>query len=204
MKLYQTNYSPNSRRVRIFLAEKGLDVPYIHVDLSKGESHTPDYLKMNPMGEVPLLETDDGCYIAESVAICRYFEALQPEPHLFGSTPLEIATIEMWQRRIELKWFGPLTQYWLHTSPMYTRHLKQIPEWADQNCKAVDKFVTWLDGDLSNREYIAGDRYSIADILALAAIDHGNSAVVGLQTNPELNNLARWHQTVSRRPSATA
>jgi glutathione S-transferase len=203
MKLYQYDFSPNSRRVRLFLAEKGIVIPYVHVDISKGESHTPDYLKMNPMGEVPLLETDDGCYIAESVAICRYFEALQPEPHLFGVTPGEIATIEMWQRRVELKWFAPLTAYWLHTSPMFAHKLKQLPDWAEQNCKAVGEFLTWLDGDLSAREYIAGERYSIADILALAAIDHG-SAVVGLNTSPELKKLARWHRTVSGRASASA
>lgn len=204
MKLYQSNLSPNSRRVRIVLAEKGLEIPFVHIDLSKGESHTPDYLKMNPMGQIPLLETDEGCYIAESVAICRYFEALQPEPHLFGVTPLDIATIEMWQRRIELKWFGPLTQYWLNTSPIYAYKLKQIPEWADQNCKAVAEFVAWLDSELAGQEYIAGDSYSIADVLALSTMDHGNNPLVGLPTNPELKNLARWHQTVSGRPSASA
>jgi len=203
MKLHQSNLSPNSRRVRVFLAEKGLDIPYVDVDLSKGESHTPDYLNMNPMGEVPMLETDDGCYITESVAICRYFEALQPEPHLFGVTPIEMATIEMWQRRIELKWFGPLTQFWGHTSPRFAHRHGQIPEWAEQNAQAVGEFVTWLDSELSGREYIAGESFSIADILALATFDHGN-ATVGLKTSPALKNLVRWHQMVSRRPSARA
>jgi glutathione S-transferase len=203
IKLYQYDLSPNSRRVRIFLAEKGLYVPTVSVDISKGESHTPDFLKLNPMGEVPLLATDDGCYIAESVAICRYFEVIQPEPYLFGATPTDIATIEMWQRRIELKWFGPLTQYWAHTSPIFASKFKQIPEWAEQNCQAIMTFLAWLDSELSGREYIAGDRYSIADILALAAIDHSNY-VVGLKTSPAFINLARWHQMVSSRPSAKA
>lgn len=203
MKLYQFDLSPNSRRVRLFLAEKGLEIPYVDVDLGKGESHTPDFLRLNPMGEVPVLETDEGCYIAESVAICRYFEALQPEPHLFGVTPIEMARIEMWQRRIELKWFGPLTQYWLHTSPRFAHQRRQIPEWAEQNAQAVSEFVTWLDGELAGREYIAGECFSIADILALTAIDHGNTAV-GLKTSPVSKNLARWHQTVAGRPSATA
>jgi glutathione S-transferase len=203
MKLHQYDYSPNSRRVRIFLAEKGLDIPTVPVDIRKGESHTPDYLRMNPMGEVPLLETNDGCYIAESVAICRYFEAIQPEPTLFGVTSTEIATIEMWQRRVELKWFGPLTLYWAHTSPIFASKFKQIPEAAEQNCQAVHTFLSWLDSELSSREYIAGERYSIADILALTAIDHGNQ-VVGLKTSPALKNLARWHEMVSSRPSARA
>ena len=203
MKLYQSHLSPNSRRVRLFLAEKGLDIPSVEVDLRTGESHTPDYLKMNPMGEVPVLETDEGCYIAESVAICRYVEALQPEPHLFGVTPIEMALIEMWQRRIELKWFGPLTQFWHHSSPLFAHKLRQIPEWAEHNAQAVGEFVTWLDSELSDREYIAGKCLSIADILALVAIDHANTAV-GLKTSPALKNLMRWHQTVSRRPSAIA
>jgi glutathione S-transferase len=202
MKLYQFHLSPNSRRVRLFLAEKGLDIPCVHVDISQGESHAPEYLKMNPMGEVPLLETDDGRYIAESVAICRYFEALQPEPPLFGVTPDEIATIEMWQRRIELKWFGPLIMFWHHTSPIFAPILKQIPEWAEHNRQAICHFVTWLDGALAGREYIAGERYTMADILALATIDHGN--IIGLETSPELQNLWRWHGTVSSRKSAQA
>ena len=203
MKLYQNQLSPNSRRVRLCLAEKGLEIPLVPVDITRGESHTPDFLKLNPMGEVPVLELDDGTCIAESVAICRYFEALQPAPSLFGRTPKEIATIEMWQRRIELKWFGPLTQYWLHTSPMFSYRMKQIPEWADQNCKAVNEFVAWLDAEIAGREYMAGTDYGIADILALAAMDHGNG-VVGLKTSAELKNLARWHQTVSSRPNANA
>ena len=204
MKLYQYNYSPNSRRVRIFLAEKGLEVPCVEIDISKGMSHTPEYLKINPMGEVPALELDDSSVITESVAICRYFEAFQPEPSLFGRTAKEIAVTEMWQRRIELKWFGPLIQYWHNTSPMQAHRAKQIAELAEQNQAAISNFLIWLDGDMANREYIAGDRYSIADILALATMDHANSPWVGLKVSEELKHLARWHQTVSSRPSANA
>ncbi|MEP7293526.1 MAG: glutathione S-transferase family protein [Chloroflexota bacterium] len=204
MKLYQFDYSPNSRRVRIYLAEKGISVPCVDVDISRGQSHSPEYVKINPMGEVPALEMDDGSVIAESLAICRYFEALQPEPNLFGVTPNEIAVIEMWQRRIELKWFAPMTQYWLHSAPMYAQRLRQIPELVEQNRAAINQFVAWLDGEMANREYIAGDRYSIADILALVTMDHGNWAAVGCGVSPELKHLARWHQTVSSRPSAQA
>jgi len=204
MKLYQSRWSPNSRRVRIFLAEKRLEIPCVEVDISQGMSHTPEYLKINPMGEVPALELDDGSVITESVAICRYFEGLQPEPNLFGSTPKEVASIEMGQRRIELKWFVPLIQYWHHTSPMYAQRVKQIPEMAEQNRTAIQQFLTWLDGDLANHEYIAGDRYSMADMLALTTMDHANNPVVGLAISPELSHLARWHQRVSYRPSASA
>ncbi|MEP7356709.1 MAG: glutathione S-transferase [Anaerolineales bacterium] len=203
MKLYQSSVSPNSRRVRVFLAEKGLAVPFVEIDITKGASHTPEYLKINAMGEVPVLETDDGGYIAESVAICRYFEALQPETALFGVTPGEIGAIEMWQRRIELKWFGPLTMYWMHSAPMWAHRLRQIPQWAEENRQAVSAFVTWLDGELAEREYIAGEQYSMADILALTTLDHAQGRV-GLATSPDLKNLARWHPAVSSRPSAQA
>ena len=204
MNLYQSHLSPNSRRVRIYLVEKGLEIPFVDVDIIKGQSHTPEYLRINPMGAVPALVLDDGTSIAESIAICRYFETLQPEPSLFGSTAKEIAVIEMWQRRIELKWFVPLTQYWLHSASMYAHSIKQIPELAEQNSMAIRQFLNWLDGELADREYIAGNHYTIADILALAALDHANAPYVRLNTGPELENLARWHATVSGRPSAKA
>jgi glutathione S-transferase len=209
MKLYQSNFSPNSRRVRIFLAEKGIEAPRAEVDISKGQSHTPEYLKINPMGAVPALVLDDGTAIAESVAICRYFETLQPGPTLFGTIPKEIVMIEMWQRRTELKWFVPLTEYWLHTSPIWAHSVKQIGELAEQNRAQIGQFLTWLDSDLrpsssAGREFIAGDRYSIADIIALTTMDHANSDPVGLKVSPKLRNLARWHETVSSRPSARA
>jgi glutathione S-transferase len=204
MKLYQSHFSPNSRRVRMFLAEKGLEVPCIDVDIRSGQSHTPDYLKINPMGQVPVLTMDDDSSIAESVAICHYFEALRPEPALFGGTPRETAVIEMWQRRIELKWFVPLTQYWLHSAPMWAYNVRQIPELAEQNRDEISRFLTWLDGDMADREFIAGDRYSMADIIALTTMDHANSVHVGLKVSPELHNLARWHERVSGRPSAVS
>ena len=204
MKLYQSSHSPNSRRVRIFLAEKVLEVPFVDVDISKGRSHTPEYLKINPLGQVPALEMDDGTAIAESVAICRYFEVMHPEPPLFGCSPMEIARIEMWQRRIELNWFVPLIEYWHNSSPMWADRIGQIPVLAQHNSAAIGRFLTWLDGDMADREYIAGDRFTIADIIALATMDHANSLYVGLEVSKELENLARWHETVSSRPSARA
>ncbi len=163
MKLYQSYVSPNSRRVRIFLAEKGLEIPCDEVDILKGQSHT-----------------------------------------LFGTTAKETAVIEMWQRRIELKWFVPLTEYWMRSAPMWAQRVKQIPELAEQNSEAINQFLVWLDGDMAGREYIAGDHYSIADIIALTTMDHADSVHVGLKVSQELKNLARWHDTVSNRPSAQA
>ena len=204
MNLYQSHFSPNSRRVRIFLAEKGVEIPCTEVDISKGLSHMTEYLKINPMGEVPALELDDGRVIAESVAICRYFEMLQHTPNLFGSQPKEIAVIEMGMRRIELKWFMPLTQYWLHSAPMFAERVRQIPELVEQSRATIGQFLAWLDSDLAHHEYIAGDRYSMADILALTTLDHSNSPHVGQTVSAAFKNLARWHQTVSSRPSAKA
>lgn len=204
MRLYHSYVSPNSRRVRIFLAEKGIAIPCTQVDIRKGQSHTPEYLEINPMGEVPALTLDDGTSLAESVAICRYFEAQQPAPALFGTTPRQTAVIEMWQRRIELKWFVPLTQYWLHSTPMWAQRMKQIPELAEQNCAAIAQFLMWLDDDLASREYMAGSEFSMADIIALTTMDHADSAYVGLDVSPALKNLARWHERVSGRPSANA
>jgi glutathione S-transferase len=190
--------------VRIFLAEKGLEVPMVEVDISAGQSHTPEYLKINPMGQVPALVMDDGSAIAESVAICRYLEALRPEPDLFGRTPRELAEIDMWQRRIELNWSVPLTRYWHHSSQMWAGRVAQIPALAEQNRAAIGRFIVWLDGEIAGREYVAGNRYTMADILALATMDHANSVYVGLTVSNRLENLARWHDTVSSRTSARA
>lgn len=203
MKLYQSNFSPNSRRVRIYLAEKQIQVPCVEVDIRTGASHTPEYLKRNPMGEVPALELDDGQVIAESIAICRYFEALHRHTALFGTTAQEIATIEMWQRRIELKWFGPLVAYWHHSAPSWAGRVKQIPELAAQNRGQIINFCTWLDGEMADREYIAGREFTIADILGLVAFDHG-VYVGGFEPVKELKNLERWRTLVASRPGAGA
>ena len=204
MKLYQSYFSPNSRRVRIFLAEKSLQVPCTEIDLLKGQSHTSEYLKINPMGEVPALVMDDGTSIAESVAICRYFEMFQPEPCLFGSSAKESAVIEMWLRRIELKWFIPLTQYWLHTAPMWSHRVEQISRLAEQNRASMEQFLIWLDSEMAERDFIAGERYSMADIIAQTTMDHANSPYVCLEVSHDLKNLSRWHDRVSTRPSAKA
>jgi glutathione S-transferase len=203
MKLYDHPAAPNPRRVRIFLAEKGIDVPRETVDLTRRANRSPEFLEKNARGQIPVLELDDGTCIAESIAICRYFEALQPEPALFGATAREVAEIEMWQRRVELGLLVPVGMVWVHGSPITARLLRQIPEAAAQNRKVVASFLAWLDGELGGRRFVAGDRYSVADITLLCTLDFA-TGLVGVELDPQLAHVARWHEQVAARPSASA
>jgi glutathione S-transferase len=202
MKIYDYKLAPNPRRVRIYLAEKGISVPFEEVDIMKGVNRQPEYMRKNPLGGIPLLELDDGRFIAESVAICRYFEELHPQPALFGRGAFERATVEMWNRRIELALFVPVGMVWAHLHELTRTRIKQIPELGEQQRKIVEARYRWLDDELAGRPYMAGDQYSIADITALCAIDFARFNQIAIAA--EQKNLARWHQTVSSRPSATA
>ncbi len=202
MKIYDSTVAPNPRRVRVFLAEKGISVPYEQIDLAKAENRQPAFLARNPLGGVPVLELDDGTLIAESVAICRYFEGIHPEPPLMGTGPLDSAIVEMWQRRMELALFMTVAQAFRNTSEFFKGRIPQVPEFGEV-CKAeAIKRLQWLDGELANRSFIAGERYTIADITALVAVDFGRWVKIAIQ--PEQKNLARWYQAVSSRPSAKA
>lgn len=203
MKLYDYKAGPNPRRVRIFLAEKGISVPLIHTDIVKREQKTPEFLAKNPIGSIPVLELEDGTCISESVAICRYFEELHPDPPLFGTTPLEKAVIEMWLRRVELDFMVPVGMVWIHGHPLTARLIKQIPEAADQNRKRVQMGYKLLEDQLADNEFIAGDAYSVVDAVLLASLDFANG-LVGVPYDPELTHLKRWHDAVSARPSADA
>ena len=203
MKLYDYKAGPNPRRVRIFLAEKGISVPLVHTDIVKREQKTPEFLAKNPIGSIPVLELEDGTCISESVAICRYFEELHPDPPLFGITPLEKATIEMWLRRVELNFMVPVGMVWIHGHPLTARLIKQIPEAADQNRKRVHMGYKLLDDQLADNAFIAGDGYSVVDAVVLASLDFANG-LVGVPYDPELKHLKRWHEAVSARPSADA
>lgn len=203
MKIYSHPVAPNPRRVRIFVAEKGLDIPYEDIDLFNDQQHTPEFLAKNPAGGLPVLELDDGGYLAESVAICRYLEGLNPEPNLFGKDNRERAFVEQWNRRMELNFFGPIGAAFQHTNPMFAQRLKQIPEFGAAQLARAEAQMEWIDRQLDDREFIAGPRYTIADITALVATDFG-VAMAGLKLNPARKNFARWHQAVSSRPSAKA
>ena len=205
MKLYTYSGAPNPRRVHIYLAEKGIEIPFEQTDIMKRENRTPEFMeKVNVMGGLPVLELDDGSHIAESISICRYFEAQHPEPSLFGRTPKEQGVIDMWLRRIELNFMMPVGMVWVHGSPL-TKGVNpnQIAEMADLSRKVVESYFGFLDGRLAEREYIAGDAYSIADITALCTLDFG-AALNGLVHSPEQKHLTRWHQSVTARPSASA
>lgn len=203
MKLYDYQAGPNPRRVRIYLAEKGIEVPLVHTDIMKREQKTPEFIAKNPIGSIPVLELEDGTCISESVAICRYFEELHPEPLLFGRTPVEKATIEMWLRRVELNFMVPVGMVWIHGHPLTARLVKQIPEAADQNRKRVQIGYKLLDDQLAAHEFIAGSDYSVVDAVLLASLDFANG-LVGVPYPEELGHLKRWHDVVSARPSAEA
>jgi glutathione S-transferase len=203
VKLYDYAAAPNPRRVRVYLAEKGLSVPLEQVDITRRANRTPEFLAKNPRGGIPVLELDDGSCIAESIAICRYFEALHPEPPLFGKGAREQAEVEMWQRRIELGLLVPVGMVWVHGSPLTARLVRQIPEAAEQNRRVVASFLEWLDGELERREFVCGPRYTVADITLLCTLDFATQ-LVGIEVDPALARLARWHRAASSRPSARA
>ena len=202
MKLYDSKMAPNPRRVRIFLAEKGIEVPVQQVDIVKAESRQSAFLAKNPMGTLPVFELDDGTCIAESVAICRYFEALHPEPPLFGVDARDIAVVEMWNRRMELEIFNAITGCFRNTHDFFKGRIPQVPEYGEVCRGAAEKRLAWLDQVLADREFIAGNRFTVADITALCGIDFGRVSKIVIQ--PEQKNLARWHEAVSSRPSAKA
>jgi len=203
MKLYDGGRAPNPRRARIFLAEKGITVPTEQVDLGKLQQRSDAYTAVNPMQRVPALVLDDGSVIAESIAICRYFEALQPDPPLFGRGALESALIEMWQRRVEFHLFLPVATVFQHLHPaMKIMVDPQVAQWGEANKPRVLDFLRFLDGELANRPFVAGSDYSVADITALAAVDF--MRVSKLAVPDDLVHVRRWHEAVAARPSAAA
>ncbi len=209
MKLYDCQMAPNPRRVRVFLAEKGVDVPKTEVSIIEGENLKPEYLAVNPRGLLPTLELDDGNRIDETIAICRYIEETQPEPNLMGRDALEKAQIESWQRHMEFDGLNPTGEMFRNSfDPFKNRGLpglenvQAIPELAARGKAGVERFYERLEQRLSQSTYIAGERYTIADITALCVVDFASFAKMGI---PEANtNTKRWHADVSSRPSAKA
>jgi glutathione S-transferase len=201
MKLYDGGRAPNPRRVRVFLAEKGIEILAEQVDLGSLQHRSEAYTAINPMQRVPALVLDDGTVITESIAICRYFEALQPDPPLFGRGALDGALVEMWNRRAELHLFLPVSHIFRHLHPaMAQMESPQVPDWGEANKPRVMAFLQFLDGELKDRAYLAGAEYSVADITAMVAVDF--MRVSKLAVPETFANLKRWHQAVSARPSA--
>jgi glutathione S-transferase len=203
MKLYDGGRAPNPRRVRIFLAEKGITIPTEQVDLFSLQHRAPAYAAINPLMRVPSLVLDDGTVITESVAICRYFEALNPAPPLFGAGALGAAQVEMWQRRVEMHLLLQVATVFQHLHPaMKVLVDPQVPAWGEANRPRIFDFLSLLDGELATRAHVAGDDFSIADITALVAVDFMRPSKLAVPD--ELANVRRWYAAVSARPSAKA
>jgi glutathione S-transferase len=206
MKLYTENYpAPNPRKVHIYLDEKGIkNVERIHTRMAERMHKAPDFVAKNSLGQVPVLETDDGRFLSESVAICRYFEALHPNPPLFGRSPYEQAEVEMWIRRSEFRLWTPMGQVWINDDPRTAVvNPNQFKEYGALMRKAVGGAMKWLDKELSGGgQYLVGDYFSMADIVLLCGLDFAK--FVNMPIPDELAHLGAWHKRVSARPSARA
>lgn len=203
MKLYNSAMpAPNPRRVRIFAAEKGIELPLEEVALIKREHKSDEFRKKNSLGQTPVLELDDGTTICESVSICRYLEEMHPEKPLFGRNALERAQADMWLRRVEFALMGPVGNFWRHAHPYTAKVVKQFNEFGESNREAAASAFRWFDRELEGREFILGDYYSVADITALCTVDFAGFA--GLDMPENTPHLHAWHKRVSSRLSASA
>jgi len=203
MKILEERRSPNPRRVRVFLAEKGIHVPFEQVEIMSGAHKSAGFAEINPIRRVPVLILNDGTVLSESMAICRYFEAVQPEPPLFGKTPIEIGMIEIWNRRAELNFFFPVTHYFRHSHPaMAELEVPQVPAWAEANKPRVADIIRIFDRRLSEVPYLAGEQFTVADITAMIAADFMKPA--RLPVPDDAVHFKRWYAQVSSRPSHKA
>ena len=203
MKLYDYEGFPSPRRVRIFLAEKGIEIPRVQVDVPAGELRSAEYLRKNPDGVVPLLELDNGDYISETVAISRYFEENNPQIPLMGTTVEEKVAIEMWQRRVENSLTNTVATYFHHaTEGLGESDRYRNKEWGEKNREKAISAMNQLNKQLAENKFVAGDSFSIADITALCAIDF--AADVNILVPDECHHLKRWYSEVSQRQSAAA
>ena len=201
MKLYDYPGAPNPRRVKIFAAEKGIDLELVHCDMSKREHKSPEFLKKNPSGKIPVLELEDGRCISESVAICRYLEFIEPKPNLFGKDAYEQAFIESRNRHIELELWTQIGISWVNGPIVGSMGLfNQVPDAKVASDKNVRAFYKRLDKEFKQVDFVAGNRFTIADITLLSAIDFA-AELVDLKPDSNLLNLKRWHTEVSKRPS---
>lgn len=204
MKIYEFKAFPNPRRVRIFLAEKGLNnVQFEQIDVPNGKHRTETFKAKNPLAEVPTLELDNGTCISETAAICRFFEENCPQPPLMGTTPEESAEIEMWHRRIENSLMVAVATYFHHATPgLGELETYRNASWGQKNREKAIATFDLLDEVLKNRRFFAGDAFSIADITGLCAVDFAH--FVNIPVPEECLNVKRWYAEVSSRPTASA
>jgi glutathione S-transferase len=203
MLLYHDTRAPNPRRVRVFLAEKAVAYDTIDVSIAAQAHRTDEFRKKNPIALLPVLELADGKVLRESMAICRYIEELHPEPNLFGADAWERAQIEMWNRHAELELLFPIAQVFRNTHAFWIGRIKQSSEFGGIMREHLGERLDWIDRELASRPYFAGDRFTVADITAMCAIDFGKVSDIRIraETHP---NLAAWHQRVAARPSSKA
>ena len=194
--------APNPRRVRIFLAEKGVDLPETTVDMRKREHKSPEFRAKNSMGQLPALELDDGTCISETVAICRYFEETHPAPPMFGRTAVEKALVDQWIRRVEFAVMMPVGNFWRHAHPFTAALLTQFKDFGESNKETYRGAQKYIDRELAGREFLVGDSYTMADICLLSTVDFADW--IGLPVEDEFANLKAWRERVKARPSADA
>jgi len=202
MKVYDFVGAPNPRRLRVFLAEKGIKVPTESVNIISGENRTPEFLKKNPLGGLPVLELDDGSYLTESLAIMEYFEDLHPEPAMIGKTPLERARTRELERIAEIGVLSRVGVIFQNTHPFMAGRVKQSADAAETARTQLANNLKVLDARIGTRPFVAGDRPSIADCTLLAALEFGEFA--GMPLDPALSNVSRWYAAFKARPSAQA
>ena len=201
MKLHESP-SPNARRVTVFMAEKGIECEKVSVDIRGGENIQSEYLRKNPAGRVPVLELDDGSFISESMAICRYLEAIQPDPNLFGVSAIEIANVEMWQRRVELNLFSEIAGAFRNITGFFKDRETCVEEWGRVCAEKAPKALSMFDDQLSINEYLAGERFTVADITLAITLDFAE--MVKVAPLPTLDNISRWREGVVARASLAA
>lgn len=203
MRLFDGGKAPNPRRVRMYLAEKGITVELVPVDMNALGHKSPEITSRNPLQRLPVLELDDGSNLSESIAICRYFEELYPDPPLFGTDAREKAFVEMWNRRVELGYLMAVAAAFRHIHPaMKEWEVPQLPEWGELNKPKALEFLKFMDAELANREFVAGDRFSVADITMFIAFQFMKPARI--QCPEDHTNVWRWCRDIAARPSAEA
>jgi glutathione S-transferase len=202
MKLYSHPAQPNAVRVLMFIDEKGIEVPVVDLDMLAGEHKSPDYLKKNPLGQVPALELDDGTTISESLVICRYLDEAYGEPFLFGNSEKERGVVALWERRVELGLFIPSIEYGHHTLPQMSEYFDQFPDWAESLLSGIEGSLARVNEQLSQNKFLAGNSFSIADITGFLGVQYAEM-IVGLKL-PAASPGAEWVDRVSRRKGASS
>ena len=202
MKIYDTTGAPNPKKLRVYLAEKGISVPYEQVNILKGENRTPEFLKKNPMGGLPVLELDDGTCLSESLTIMEYFEELYPTPPMIGTSPLERARARRLERIAELGVLLQVATIFQNTHPLFAQRIKQSPDAAENARGRLAAAFKVMDTEIGKNPFVAGERPTIADCTLLAALNFAEFAKILL--DPSCTNVARWYAAFKQRPSAQA